>query len=130
MEKVTGIGGIFIRVKDPEMIAKWYEEHLGVAPYAPYGELGWRPRGGTTVFYPYNDQSTEFTGDTPNNPFMLNFRVANLKAMAQQLRNAGIEVYEEPEQQPNGWFAQLNDPEGNPIELWEPVGIDKENEEH
>ncbi|MGJ8528199.1 VOC family protein [Maritalea sp.] len=129
MEKVTGIGGIFFRAKDPKMMAAWYAKHLRVEHYAPYGELGWRPKGGTTVFYPFNDDSDEFTGGVPNQAFMLNFRVTNLKAMVLQLQTAGVKVNLEPKPQPNGWFAQFKDPEGNLVELWQPNGIDLEKQE-
>ena len=128
MEKVTGIGGIFFRAKDPEMLADWYEQNLGVGKTPDeYGVVGWRPNGGTTVFQPFDDDTDYFKN--PEKQFMLNFRVANMDKMVEQLRKAGIDVTVQPEPEPNGRFAQLFDPEGNCIELWEPSGIDKETEE-
>ncbi len=129
MEKVTGVGGIFFRAKDPQMLSNWYEKNLGIAKTPDeYGILGWRPKGGTLVFQPFDDDTDYFKN--PEKQFMLNFRVANLDSMVKQLRQTGIEVTVQPDAEPNGRFAQLFDPEGNCIELWEPVGIDKENEEH
>ena len=128
MEKVTGIGGIFFRAKDPEMLANWYAQNLGIekTPHE-YGMAGWRPKGGTTVFQPFDNDTDYFKNKEKQ--FMFNFRVTNLDAMVQQLRDADIQVDVQPEPEPNGKFAQLFDPEGNCIELWEPVGIDKNEEE-
>jgi len=128
MEKVTGIGGIFFRAKDPSGLSKWYADNLGV-DHTPqeYGILGWCPSGGTTVFQPFDDDTDYFKN--PDKQFMLNFRVANLDAMVQQLRAAGIEVEIQAEDEPNGRFAHLFDPEGNRIELWQPIGIDLEKQE-
>lgn len=129
MEKITGVGGIFFRAKDPQMLSNWYEKNLGIAKTPDeYGILGWRPKGGTLVLQPFDDDTDYFKN--PEKQFMLKFRVANLDSMVEQLRQTGIEVTVQPDAEPNGRFAQLFDPEGNCIELWEPVGIDKENEEH
>lgn len=125
MERVTGFGGFFFRSKDPAALLKWYEDNLGVAPPPQdYGGKPWRQEGGTTVFAPFAMDTTYF--GRPEQQWMLNFRVRNLGAMIAQLRAAGIEVKPDPETYPNGRFARLYDPEGNPIELWEPEGIDHE----
>lgn len=119
MERVTGIGGLFFRAKDPEALKAWYETHLGVtAPPRDYGQTPWRQEAGPTVFSPF-EQSTDYFG-RPGQMWMINFRVGDLDAMAAQLRAAGIEVTVDPEAYPNGRFARIYDPEGNPIELWEP----------
>jgi glyoxylase I family protein len=117
MEKVTGIGGLFFRARDPSALGSWYQEHLGVA-LTPndYGQSPWRQEAGPTVFAPF-PKDTNYFGDAQT--WMVNFRVGNLDAMAAQLRNAGIVVEIEPNEYPNGRFARLNDPEGNPIQLWE-----------
>ncbi|WP_415157120.1 VOC family protein [Maritalea sp.] len=129
MEKVTGIGGIFFRAKDPEMLAKWYENNLGIDQMPDdYGILGWRPKGGPTLFLPFDHTMEDFK-TIPNQNFMLNFRVNDLSAMVIQLRKAGIEVSVGAEKEPNGYFAQLHDPEGNCIELWEPLGVEKDAQE-
>jgi predicted enzyme related to lactoylglutathione lyase len=78
----------------------------------------WQQEAGPTVFAPFPEQTTYF-GD-PKQTWMVNFRVRNLDAMTAQLRPAGIAVEIDPEEYPNGRFGRLNDPDGNPIQLWEP----------
>ena len=120
MQRVTGIGGLFFRAKNPETLARWYEEHLGVSPVpADYNQKPWTQEAGPTAFAPF-PQESDYFGDAARQ-WMINFRVSNLDAMVQQLRTAGIEVTVDPEKYPNGRFARLRDPEGNPIELWEPA---------
>ncbi len=113
MERVLGIGGVFFRARDPKALAAWYEQHLGVTRDA------WETDAGTTAFSPFPQTSKYF--DRDEQQWMLNFRVRNLDAMAAQLRAAGIEVAVNPEAYDFGRFARLHDPEGNPIELWEPA---------
>jgi glyoxylase I family protein len=123
MEKVTGIGGLFIRARDPEALARWYHQHLGVLPVPTNGdESTWEQQAGPTVFAPF-PASTEYFGD-PAKMWMINFRVSNLDAMVAQLRAAGITVEVNAEPDPNGRFARVYDPEGNPVELWQPEGCD------
>src|SRR5215468_6009946 len=119
MEKVAGIGGLFFRAHDPKALGNWYQQHLGIA-LEPTSESGtvWQQEAGPTVFSPFPEKSGYF-GD-PNKVWMVNFRVHDLDKMVAQLRTAGIEV-KDPESFPNiGRFARLHDPEGNPIELWQP----------
>jgi predicted enzyme related to lactoylglutathione lyase len=119
MEKVTGIGGFFFRARDPEAIARWYSDHLGVALVpANYDDSPWRQEEGPTAFAPFPETTDYFP---ESKTWMINFRVRNLDAMAEQLRAAGIEVEVVQESYPNGRFARLHDPEGNAIELWEPA---------
>lgn len=119
MERVTGIGGLFFRAADLEKLATWYETHLGINPVpSTYEESPWAQEAGPTVFAPFAKDTTYF-GDAAQQ-WMINFRVNNLDAMVEQLKGAGIEVDADPESYPNGRFARLHDPEGNPIELWEP----------
>ena len=121
MEKVTGTGGSFVRARDPVSLGRWYLEHLGVTVTPTnYDDRPWQQEAGPTVFAPFPEQ-TDYFGD-PKRAWMVNFRVSNLDAMMEQLRAAGIEVKLDPENYPNGKFARLYDPEGNPIELWEPQG--------
>jgi catechol 2,3-dioxygenase-like lactoylglutathione lyase family enzyme len=123
MEKVTGIGGFFFRAKDPKALALWYEQHLGIPPIpTSYGDHGWQQEAGSTAFAPFNETSGYF-GD-PQKDWMLNFRVRDLDKMAAQLQAAGIEIKIDPQSYPNGRFARLHDPEGNPIELWQPMAAD------
>lgn len=118
MQKVLGIGGLFFRAEDPGELAKWYETHLGISLVpTSYEQEPWQQEAGPTVFAPFGKDTTYF-GD-PEQAWMINFRVADLEAMAAQLRAAGITVGE-IESHPNGYFARIHDPEGNPIELWEP----------
>jgi len=123
MESVTGIGGIFFRARDPASLSLWYQQHLGIGlSPSNYDEPSWQQEAGPTVFGPFPESTTYF-GDVKQQ-WMINFRVRNLDRMAAQLRTAGIEVKIDPEVYPNGRFARLHDPEGNPIELWEPAGRD------
>ena len=124
MEKVAGIGVFFFRAKDPKALAAWYEEHLGVAKTPEdYDGKAWRQNAGTTVFAPFK-QDTDYFGDW-RRQWMINFRVRDLDAMAAQLRAAGVAVEVDPETYPNGRFGRLEDPEGNPIQLWQPGGVDR-----
>jgi len=118
-EKVAGIGGLFFRAEAPKKLATWYEKNLGVTQVpTSYEKQPWQQEAGATVFAPFN-KKTKYFGDQKN-IWMVNFRVHNLDAMVLQLRKAGIEVKVDPKIYPNGRFARLYDPEGNPIELWEP----------
>jgi predicted enzyme related to lactoylglutathione lyase len=122
-EKVTGIGGLFFRAKDPKVLAKWYSDHLGVnlVPSKP-DDSPWRQEAGTCAFQPFPETTKYFRDDTKR--WMVNFRVRNIERMAAQLRAAGITVEIDPKVYPNGRFGRLTDPEGNPVELWEPQGRD------
>ena len=114
MEKVTGIGGIFIRTGDTDALRDWYARHLGID--SPV----WHQAAGPTVLAPFK-QHTDYFGRS-SQQWMINFRVADLDAMIRQLEGAGIAVETRA-----GWdseigrFARIHDPDGNPIELWEPA---------
>jgi predicted enzyme related to lactoylglutathione lyase len=119
MEKVAGIGGLFFRAHDPHALGRWYLQHMGISlTPASYGAPVWQQEAGPTVFSPFPERSGYF-GD-PHKVWMVNFRVRDLDKMVAQLRTAGIEVKIDPRSYPNGRFARLHDPEGNPIELWQP----------
>ncbi len=120
MERVRGIGGFFFRSSDPSGLQRWYEERLGVKP-APqsYEEEPWMQEEGATAFAPF-EQDSRMIGPAEKT-WMINFRVADLDAIVAQLREAGEEVTVDPESYPNGSFAELRDPEGNGIQLWEPA---------
>jgi glyoxylase I family protein len=123
MEKVTGIGGFFFRAKDPKALGLWYQQHLGVSVIpTSSGDSTWQQEAGPTAFAPFKETSGYF-GDTTK-VWMLNFRVRDLDKMAAQLQAAGIEVKMDPQSYPYGRFARLHDPEGNPIELWQPAKPD------
>jgi predicted enzyme related to lactoylglutathione lyase len=113
---VTGIGGIFFRARDPQALAAWYAEHLGVGG----GEYGvWDQQAGPTVFSPFDAATDYFPADKQ---WMLNLRVDGLDALRADLEAKGIEVITNPEWDAPGVgrFARIHDPEGNAIELWEP----------
>jgi glyoxylase I family protein len=117
-QKVLGIGGLFFKSENPERLAQWYETQLGISLLpTSYGQKPWVQEAGPTAFAPFEKTTTYF--DRPEQNWMVNFRVADLKAMVAQLRAAGVTV-EETQSYPNGDFARLHDPEGNPIELWQP----------
>ena len=119
-EKVTGIGGFFFRAKDPKALASWYQQHLGISPLpSSEGDPVWEQEAGPTAFAPF-PETTKYFGDAQK-VWMLNFRVRDLDKMAAQLRTAGIEIKIYPPD-PTGRFARVHDPEGNPIELWQPAG--------
>ena len=119
MEKVAGIGGFFFRAHDPKALRTWYQQHLGIGLDPTTGhESVWQQEAGPTAFTPF-PETTKYFGD-PQKSFMINFRVHGLDKMVAQLQAAGIEVKAYPPDA-NGRFAHLKDPEGNPIELWQPA---------
>ena len=120
VEKVTGIGGFFFRAKDPKALGSWYQQYLGISLIpSSEGDPVWEQEAGPTAFAPFPETSKYF-GDAQK-VWMLNFRVRDLDKMAAQLRAAGIEIKIYPPD-PGGRFARVHDPEGNPIELWQPAG--------
>ncbi|ESQ74135.1 VOC family protein [Asticcacaulis sp. AC402] len=113
---VVGIGGVFFRARDPKALLQWYQSHLGIMTTDDYQ---WRQAAGPTVFMPFSETTDYFPADKP---WMMNFRVTELDALLASLRAAGIDVttdaaWDTPE---TGRFARIIDPEGNPVELWEP----------
>ena len=135
MKKVTSIGGIFFKADDPEQHRKWYGSHLGLK-ITPYGAtFHWHPTD-----EPHKKARTEwslFKSDTRyfepgRKEFMMNFRVHDLKALIEQLRKDGVQVVGEIEEYDYGKFGWVMDPEGNKIELWEPVDevLDRHDEDN
>jgi predicted enzyme related to lactoylglutathione lyase len=117
MQRVTGIGGVFFRARDPEGLGRWYEEVLGIAPRSG-GDLPWRQQAGPCVWAAFA-LDTDYFGRREQ-AWMVNFRVADLDAMLAQVREAGADVEEAVEEHEYGRFAWATDPEGNRFELWEP----------
>lgn len=118
MQRVTGIGGVFIRARDTAALRAWYTEHLGVEPSDWGGQqFDWTP-GGSTTWSVFAADTTYF--GRPEQPFMVNFRVADLDAMRAQLRAAGVQVVEEVDDSEYGRFGWAYDGEGNRFELWQP----------
>jgi predicted enzyme related to lactoylglutathione lyase len=119
VERVTGIGGVFLRSVGPDRLGRWYAEYLGVdMPPASYDDRVWEQEAGPTVWAIF-DQDSDMFGN-PDQQWMVNFRVRDLDAMVRQLRAGDVAVEVDPEVYPNGRFARLADPDGNPIQLWEP----------
>lgn len=121
MERVTGIGGIFFKARDPKRLSAWYRENLGIAADDGHADFVWREHErpdqvGRTVWSVFPAESDYF-GPSPS-AFMVNYRVANLDRMLEQLRRSGIMV-EKVEDYDYGRFAWVTDPEGNRVELWE-----------
>ena len=116
MERVLGIGGHFMRAKDPAALSAWYRDCLGLDA----DEHGlWMQESGPTVFAAF-DADTDYFG-SPTQQTMLNFRVRDLDAMLAQLRAKGADVVEETQEMDGvGRFGWVTDPEGNRIELWQP----------
>ncbi|MDZ5079061.1 VOC family protein [Nesterenkonia sp. HG001] len=118
MPRVIGIGGFFFRARDPERLSAWYAEHLDVLrPPASYEAPVWTQAAGPTVFAPFGDDGpNEHLGPSG---WGLNLRVDDLDGMVARLLDAGLDVTIDSQIYPNGRFASLHDPEGNPIQLWE-----------
>ena len=123
-KKVTGIGGIFFRSKDPDNLQQWYQEHLGIAPSDDgVVQFWWRDhddaaKPGHTVWHPF-PSDTAYFGPTANQ-FMINYRVEDPDALLAELKAAGVEVDSNREESEFGRFGWAVDPEGNRFELWEP----------
>jgi predicted enzyme related to lactoylglutathione lyase len=117
MERVLGIGGLFLRAQDPHALSAWYRDCLGLDA----GEHGvWQQQDGPTVFATF-PADTDYLG-SPDQRVMLNFRVADLDAMLAQLRAAGADVVDDVQDMADvGRFGWVVDPEGNRIELWQPA---------
>ena len=123
MEKrVTGLGGFFFKTKDPDGIKAWYKNHLGI-PTDQYGwTFWWKDKEGkdcSTQWSPMNEDTTYFKPSEKQ--FMMDFRVADLKGLLKVLEKEGVTIVGEVEEYEYGKFGWILDPEGNKIELWEPV---------
>lgn len=124
MKKVTGIGGIFFKCKDPKKMTEWYQNHLG---------LETNPYGATFEWYESRDSKTKaqtqwtpFPEDTKyfepsKKDFMINYRVEDLETLVQELKKEGVTVLDTIETYDYGKFVHILDAEGNKVQLWEPV---------
>jgi len=122
MKRVTGIGGVFISAKDPARLRAWYKTHLGI-DVQEWGGATFRwvdaagaPADGTTVWSV--GDGTYFAPSKA--PFMVNYRVADLRGLLELLRAEGCQVLEKVEESEFGKFGWVMDPEGNKVELWQP----------
>jgi predicted enzyme related to lactoylglutathione lyase len=132
MAKITGIGGVFFKSRnDNAALAAWYQKHLGVPLEESFGGaiLRWpddkAEDKGLTVWHIAEKESQWFSPS--DSAFMINYRVDNLDEMVAQLRAAGVEIIGGPESHENGKFAWIMDPDGNKVELWEPMIWDEKN---
>jgi predicted enzyme related to lactoylglutathione lyase len=120
MERVLGIGGAFFKARDPDALAGWYREHLGVPVQAGLTFALFQTAGpGEQTVWSTFPADTKYFGAGPA-PFMLNYRVGDLDAMLVQLRAAGAQVEDRIEEYEYGRFGWASDPEGNRFELWQP----------
>lgn len=117
MERVTGIGGVFFRARDPDALRHWYAEHLGI-DVQDYGGASFE--GGQMVWSIFASD-TDYFGPSGQQS-MVNYRVSDLDAMLAQLREAGASVEDKVEESEFGRFGWATDPEGNRFELWQPPG--------
>ena len=127
MKRVTGVGGIFFKCQDPDNIKAWYAQHLGFRTDQWGTNFEWRQgadpeKKGFTQWSPFSANTKYFEPSTKD--FMMNFRVENLEALVPILKGEGVTVLDEIETFDYGKFVHILDPEGNKIELWEPVDED------
>ncbi len=125
MQRVTGIGGVFFKAKDTKALVAWYEKHLGV-PFVDNSYYGFKWMNendpavpGQTVFSFFGVNANYFSPS--EKPFMINLRVKDLDALMKALKEEGVEIIGKIEEYEYGKFGWCMDPEGNKIELWEPV---------
>lgn len=122
MKRVTGLGGIFFKARDPKTLGAWYRDHLGLevtdwgGVIFPWGGADSPP--GMTLWSPFA-QDTNYMAPS-SAPFMVNFRVANLDGLLAALRSEGCNVLDKSETSEQGKFGWVIDPEGNKVELWQP----------
>lgn len=123
MKRVTSIGGIFFKCKDPKKMNEWYKTHLGLNT-SPYGaKVEWQQEEpakekGYTLWTPFAEDTKYFGGGTQ--AYMFNFRVADIEALVAELKKEGVTVLDEIEASDYGKFVHIQDIEGNKVELWEP----------
>lgn len=124
MKRVTGIGGIFFKARDPAALGAWYNKHLGI-DVQDWGGAAFRwtddaghPKAGTTIWSVSSADSDTFAPS--QSPFVINYRVADLKNLLVALRSEGCNVLEKTDDSEYGKFGWVIDPEGNKVELWQP----------
>ena len=129
MKKVTGIGGIFFKCKDPNKMREWYQKHLGLNTNQYGAVFEWRQgadttKKGFTQWSPFAETTKYFEPSTKD--FMINYRVENLEALVEELKKEGVVIADKIETAEYGKFVHIIDVEGNKVELWEPNDIEYE----
>ena len=122
MKKVTGIGGIFFKCKDPNKMKEWYKTHLGLNTNDYGATFEWREaddstKKGSTAWSPFTETTKYFEPSAKE--FMINYRVADLEALVEELKKEGVTIVDKVETYDYGKFVHILDMEGNKIELWE-----------
>jgi len=123
-KRVTGLGGVFFKSTNPAALKQWYKEHLEIDSGEHGAMFNWRhhddpDKEGNTVWSIFPDDTTYFKPATRE--FMFNYRVENLEELLRVLKEEGVEVVGDMEEYPYGKFGWIMDPDGNKIELWEPL---------
>ncbi len=123
MKRVTGIGGIFFKCKDPSQMKEWYARHLGLNTDEYGAGFEWLDvanptKKGLTQWSPFEENTSYF--DPSPREFMINYRVENLEALVAELIKEGVTIVDEIETYDFGKFVHILDAEGNKVELWEP----------
>lgn len=127
MKKVTGIGGIFFKCKDPDKMKEWYKTHLGLDTDQYGTNFEWRQgtdtaKKGFTQWSPFAEASKYFEPSAKD--FMINYRVENLEELVEELKKEGVTIADKIEEFEYGKFVHIIDVEGNKVELWEPNDIE------
>jgi predicted enzyme related to lactoylglutathione lyase len=124
MRRVTGIGGVFFKARDPVALRAWYQKHLGIdvqewgGAAFTWTDADGKPTPGTTAWNISDAEGSYYAPSTAS--FMVNYRVADLHALVAALKAEACDVLEKVEESEYGKFAWVMDPEGNKVELWEP----------
>ena len=129
MKRVTGIGGVFFKCKDPKKVREWYSTHLGFNTNQYGAVFEWRQgadtsRKGFTQWSPFTETTKYFEPSAKE--FMINYRVENLERLVDQLKKEGVTIVDKIETVEYGKFVHIIDIEGNKVELWEPNDIEFE----
>ena len=125
MRRVTGIGGVFFKCKDPKKVTEWYQKHLGLEDSTPYGatfewfETADSTKTAMTQWTPFPESTKYF--EPSQQEFMINYRVENLEALVEELKNEGVIILDKIETYGYGYgkFVHILDVEGNKVQLWE-----------
>ena len=124
MKKVTGIGGIFFKSKDPQKMREWYQKNLGIEANEYGASFEWfegadSTKKGITQWAPFSETTKYF--EPSSKDFMINYRVENLEALAEEFKKNGVTILDTIETYDYGKFLHILDAEGNKVQLWEPI---------